>query len=76
MLRRPPQRDYPRERGHRTNVQFKNYNDTFGHFAGDALLTRLATKLRDAVAGHGSAYRLGGDEFCARIDLDGDNPTF
>ena len=28
---------------------FKAYNDTFGHLAGDALLTRLGTRLREAV---------------------------
>jgi GGDEF domain-containing protein len=44
---------------------FKANNDTFGHPAGDALLVRLATALEQAMAGHGgSAYRLGGDEFC------------
>jgi diguanylate cyclase (GGDEF)-like protein len=44
---------------------FKGYNDTFGHPAGDALLVRLATALQQAMAAHGgSAYRLGGDEFC------------
>jgi diguanylate cyclase (GGDEF)-like protein len=53
---------------------FKNYNDTFGHLAGDALLTRMGAKLKDAVAPRGAAYRLGGDEFCARIDLDGGMP--
>jgi diguanylate cyclase (GGDEF)-like protein len=53
---------------------FKNYNDTFGHLAGDALLTRMGAKLKDAVAPGGAAYRLGGDEFCARIDLDGGTP--
>ena len=31
----------------------------------------LAAKLRRAVDGHGRAYRLGGDEFCAHLDLDG-----
>jgi diguanylate cyclase (GGDEF)-like protein len=44
---------------------FKSYNDTFGHPAGDALLAHLGTKLADAVAREGEAYRLGGDEFCA-----------
>ena len=44
---------------------FKRYNDAFGHPAGDILLARLAGKLRDAVAGVGATYRLGGDEFCA-----------
>jgi diguanylate cyclase (GGDEF)-like protein len=43
---------------------FKAYNDTFGHPAGDALLARLGTALSDAVAGWGTAYRMGGDEFC------------
>jgi diguanylate cyclase (GGDEF)-like protein len=44
---------------------FKGYNDTFGHPAGDSLLARLATRLSEALDGHGRAYRLGGDEFCA-----------
>jgi two-component system cell cycle response regulator len=43
---------------------FKRYNDTFGHPAGDALLTRLSDKLRTVLAAHGTAYRMGGDEFC------------
>jgi two-component system, cell cycle response regulator len=47
---------------------FKQYNDAFGHAAGDALLQRLGTDLDAAVAGHGSAYRLGGDEFCVLLD--------
>src|SRR5439155_3190529 len=34
---------------------------------GDALLARLGGRLRDCVAGAGTAYRLGGDEFCAII---------
>jgi diguanylate cyclase (GGDEF)-like protein len=46
---------------------FKRYNDTFGHPAGDAMLERLSRRLEAAVAPHGSAYRLGGDEFCALI---------
>jgi diguanylate cyclase (GGDEF)-like protein len=43
---------------------FKGYNDSFGHSAGDAMLRRLGTALSLAVAGRGTAYRLGGDEFC------------
>ena len=43
---------------------FKQYNDTFGHPAGDALLTRLGEQLRLAVSEVGTAYRVGGDEFC------------
>jgi diguanylate cyclase (GGDEF)-like protein len=52
---------------------FKSYNDTFGHLAGDQLLTRLGAKLADAVAAHGTAYRLGGDEFCALLKVDGED---
>jgi two-component system, cell cycle response regulator len=43
---------------------FKNYNDTYGHPAGDSLLVRLSAGLADVVAGQGRAYRMGGDEFC------------
>jgi len=43
---------------------FKTYNDTFGHPAGDALLTRLAGRLRDVLGDSATAYRVGGDEFC------------
>jgi two-component system cell cycle response regulator len=47
---------------------FKQYNDAFGHAAGDALLRRLGADLAAAVAGSGHAYRLGGDEFCVLFD--------
>jgi len=48
---------------------FKNYNDTFGHPAGDALLMRLGAALAQAVAPLGGrAYRPGGDEFCVIAD--------
>jgi diguanylate cyclase (GGDEF)-like protein len=43
---------------------FKQYNDTFGHLAGDALLTRLGERLAAVLDGVGTAYRMGGDEFC------------
>jgi diguanylate cyclase (GGDEF)-like protein len=43
---------------------FKQYNDSFGHAAGDALLQRLGRRLLDAVEHVGAAYRMGGDEFC------------
>jgi diguanylate cyclase (GGDEF)-like protein len=64
--------DAAREVGPRTLVLFdlngfKTYNDTFGHPAGDALLSRLATKLVAAVAPDGEAYRMGGDEFCVLL---------
>ena len=43
---------------------FKGYNDSYGHPAGDALLVRLAGRLEKVVSPFGTAYRLGGDEFC------------
>ena len=47
---------------------FKTYNDNFGHLAGDTLLAHFGHRLQSAVAGIGSAYRLGGDEFCVLLD--------
>ena len=50
---------------------FKAYNDTFGHPAGDALLVRLAAALDTAMTDlGGSAYRLGGDEFCILTSIE------
>jgi two-component system cell cycle response regulator len=48
---------------------FKRYNDTYGHLAGDALLARLGASLGAAVEPNGTAYRLGGDEFCVLTRL-------
>ena len=42
---------------------FKNYNDRFGHPAGDSLLERLGERL-ESLLPDASCYRLGGDEFC------------
>jgi two-component system, cell cycle response regulator len=49
---------------------FKLYNDSFGHLAGDALLTRLGESLGQFVTGRGHAYRMGGDEFCIVCEND------
>ncbi len=49
---------------------FKRYNDSFGHPAGDTLLVRLSERLKCAVEPHGTAYRMGGDEFCVLFDSD------
>ncbi len=46
---------------------FKEYNDAFGHPAGDGLLVRIAARLAEAVGPSGDAYRLGGDEFCVLV---------
>ncbi len=52
---------------------FKQYNDTFGHLAGDALLNRLGDSLSRFIARRGDAYRMGGDEFCIVFE-NGDEP--
>jgi len=49
---------------------FKSYNDRFGHMAGDVMLAHLGRNLADAVAFRGTAYRLGGDEFCVLAEAD------
>ena len=43
---------------------FKDVNDTYGHPEGDAVLRRIAQKLAKELGDEGTAYRLGGDEFC------------
>jgi PAS domain S-box-containing protein/diguanylate cyclase (GGDEF)-like protein len=53
---------------------FKAYNDLFGHAAGDAMLTRIGSRLDSAVDGTGRAYRMGGDEFCVLAPVGGDEP--
>ena len=49
---------------------FKQYNDTFGHPAGDALLSRLSTRLQEETSQVATAYRMGGDEFCLIAQTD------
>ncbi len=49
---------------------FKEYNDSFGHLAGDALLARLGRRLQAALPAGGLAFRMGGDEFCAVVMTD------
>ena len=43
---------------------FKNYNDTYGHQAGDALLASTAKIIRGNIRNTDIAARYGGDEFC------------
>lgn len=53
---------------------FKPINDTFGHAAGDAILTAIGARLRDCAAPHLVA-RIGGDEFAILMrDVDGPEP--
>lgn len=44
--------------------RFKDWNDTYGHAGGDALLRALARVLRAAAAPDDLVARNGGDEFC------------
>jgi diguanylate cyclase (GGDEF)-like protein/PAS domain S-box-containing protein len=47
-------------------------NDGLGYAAGDAVLVAVASRLRDAVAGHGAVVaRLGGDEFVVLVEETG-----
>lgn len=44
--------------------RFKEWNDTYGHAGGDALLRALARVLQDAASRDDLVARNGGDEFC------------
>lgn len=43
--------------------EFKSFNDTFGHPAGDVVLQRLGTSLAADLRASDTAYRYGGEEF-------------
>jgi diguanylate cyclase (GGDEF)-like protein len=43
--------------------QFKQYNDTKGHLAGDLLLKQIASTIKESVRGSDVVARYGGDEF-------------
>jgi diguanylate cyclase (GGDEF)-like protein len=42
---------------------FKSYNDTYGHPAGDKVLKALSAVIRKELRGSDTAYRYGGEEF-------------
>ena len=60
---------YSRQRELRTSVvfididNFKNYNDTFGHFFGDEILIEASRRFSDCLRKYDVVGRLGGDEF-------------
>jgi diguanylate cyclase (GGDEF)-like protein len=42
---------------------FKKYNDTYGHLAGDRLLVQAASMIKSSIRSSDQAFRYGGDEF-------------
>ncbi|MGK7754290.1 MULTISPECIES: diguanylate cyclase [unclassified Roseovarius] len=50
---------------------FKAVNDTYGHAAGDQVLTRIAHALRDALRSGDSLSRIGGEEFLVLMPQSG-----
>ncbi|MDR0400423.1 MAG: GGDEF domain-containing protein [Treponema sp.] len=51
--------------------KFKNFNDSFGHLAGDKVLETLAITLKQAVRSEDVISRFGGEEFTALLPESG-----
>ncbi|MFC5449622.1 bifunctional diguanylate cyclase/phosphodiesterase [Paenibacillus aestuarii] len=49
---------------------FKEINDSFGHFVGDDILKRFASKLKALIQNKGIAARFGGDEFVVILEME------
>jgi len=54
---------------------FKVLNDSFGHEAGDKVITEVAERLRSAVRAADTVARLGGDEFAVILENLNDPPV-
>ncbi len=52
---------------------FKRVNDTYGHAAGDAVLSEAASRFRTILRGEDVIARTGGDEFLAIVDDTGNS---
>jgi diguanylate cyclase (GGDEF)-like protein len=50
---------------------FKKYNDTYGHLAGDEVLSRLASVFKDSIRSSDYAARYGGEEFIIMLPESG-----
>jgi diguanylate cyclase (GGDEF)-like protein len=53
---------------------FKEYNDTHGHLAGDAVLSRISALFKESIRNIDYAARYGGEEFCLllpEVGIDG-----
>ncbi|GAB4180441.1 MAG: EAL domain-containing protein [Wenzhouxiangellaceae bacterium] len=50
--------------------KFKSFNDSFGHWLGDALLGELGRRLQRGVSGQERVARVGGDEFVVLCPAD------
>ncbi len=48
----------------------KQINDTFGHLAGDELISIASRCLSEVLDAYGNVYRIGGDEFAALLHVE------
>ena len=48
----------------------KQINDTFGHLAGDELISIASRCLSEVLGAYGNVYRIGGDEFAALLHVE------
>ncbi|HUF54122.1 MAG TPA: GGDEF domain-containing protein [Dehalococcoidia bacterium] len=75
LLASPPNVDHPLAVAIMDVDKFKQYNDSFGHFAGDRLLQRLAEILKEEFPSAIMVSRYGGDEFVIVIAGDSADKT-